>query len=224
MSRRGGPNIAVVTGTVEGAGRRPPCAQPVAGRRGDQTTSRNDHLCDLMAAIGSDRDDAAFTELFHDLAPRVRRLLVCRGASLALAEELTQETMLSVWRHAASFDRRRASVATWVFTIARNKQLDLPRGGSRLNEAVQEPPEPAWSATPPDAEEILHSKQSGELLHNALMGLPREQEAVLRQAFCEAKSHREIAAEQALPLGTVKSRIRLALAHLRTSLPMAELR
>jgi RNA polymerase sigma-70 factor, ECF subfamily len=73
-------------------------------------------------------------------------------------------------------------------------------------------------------ERVLHAKQCGEILHRALVALPRAQQQAVRQAFCEAKSHREIAAEQALPLGTVKSRIRLALAHLRASLPTAELR
>ena len=176
-------------------------------------------LCDLMETIGADRDHAAFTELFQDLAPRVRRLLVHRGVSWPVAEELTQETMLAVWRHAAMFDRRRASVPTWVLTIARNKQLDLPRAAQA-----------AWAlqlqlpAAAPDGEEILRSKQSGEILHHAIGALPREQGQALRQAFCEAKSHRDIAAEQGLPLGTVKSRIRLALARLRTSLPMGELR
>jgi RNA polymerase sigma-70 factor (ECF subfamily) len=186
--------------------------------------SRDDHLCDLMETIGADRDHTAFTELFHDLAPRVRRLLVHRGVSWPVAEELTQETMLAVWRHAAMFDRRRASVPTWVFTIARNKQLDLPRAVSRRNEVAGDPSKPQLSAAPPDGEQILHSKQSGEILHRAISALPSEQEQALRQAFCEAKSHREIAAEQGLPLGTVKSRIRLGLAHLRTSLPAAELR
>ena len=192
--------------------------------RGDGRSSLETRLSDLVEAIGGRRDQAAFTELFDQLAPRVKRLLVRRGASFTIAEDLTQETMLSVWRHAATFDRRRASVSTWVLTIARNKQIDLVRGQRRLHDAGREPLEPESSATEPDCEQILLARQSAEIVHHAIRSLPRAQELLVRQAFCEAKSHREIAAEQALPLGTVKSRIRLALAQLRTSLSEAELR
>ena len=132
--------------------------------------------------------------------------------------------MLSVWRHAESFDRTKATFSTWVLTIARHKQIYQMRAVRRLSEAVWQPPEPELSAAPPDGEQVLHSKQSAAILHRAIRRLPRGQGQVLQQAFGAAKSHRKIAAEQALPIGTVKSRIRLALAHLRTSLPMAELR
>jgi RNA polymerase sigma-70 factor (ECF subfamily) len=194
------------------------------GHHGDGPSSIEARLSDLVEAIGGCRDQAAFTELFGQLAPRVKRLLVRRGASFAMADDLTQETMLSVWRHAATFDRRRASVSTWVLTIARNKQIDLVRGQRRLNDAGWELLEPESPASEPDCERILLARQSTEILHHAIGRLPRTQELVVRQAFWEARSHREIAAEQALPLGTVKSRIRLALAQLRTSLSEAELR
>jgi RNA polymerase sigma-70 factor (ECF subfamily) len=194
------------------------------GHHGDGPSSIEARLSDLVETIGGRRDQAAFTELFDQLAPRVKHLLVRRGASFAMADDLTQETMLSVWRHAATFDRRRASVSTWVLTIARNKQIDLVRGQRRLNDAGWELLEPESPASEPDCERILLARQSTEILHHAIGRLPRTQELVVRQAFCEARSHREIAAEQALPLGTVKSRIRLALAQLRTSLSEAELR
>jgi RNA polymerase sigma-70 factor, ECF subfamily len=211
------------TASVPRTCRQRACTRRVASRRADWLTSRDDRLSALIAAIGEARDHSAFTELFQELAPQVKRLLLRRGASWALAEDLTQETMLSVWRNAGAFDRRRASVSTWVCTIARNKQLDLLRGVRRRGEAAWEPPAQE-SAAPPDGEEIVHSKQSAEILHRAIGTLPRGQERVVKQAFGEAKTHREIATELALPLGTVKSRLRLALAHLRTSLPMAELR
>ncbi len=191
---------------------------------GDARTAIETRLSDLVEAVGGHRDHAAFSELFDHLVPRVRYLLVRRGVNFAMAEELAQETMLSVWRHAATFDRERASVSTWVLTIARNKQIDLARGLRRLNDAGWQLPEPESSAAEPDLEQILLSRQSAEILHHAIKSLPQEQELLLRQAFCEAKTHREIAAERALPLGTVKSRIRLALAQLRTSLSEAELR
>ena len=201
-----------------------PSAGRASGCRGEPRTSSDEHLCGLMEAIGEDRDCAAFTELFQHLAPRVRRLLLRRGASLALAEDMMQETMLAVWRHAATFDRRRASVLTWVLTIARNKHLDLLRTAKRSNRAGPELANPQVSADPPSVEEILSFRQSGRILRDAISTLPWEQGEALRQAFYEAKSHREIAVEQTLPLGTVKSRIRLALGQLRTRLPMAQLR
>lgn len=191
--------------------------------RGDGRAVAETRPCDLLEAVGSDRNHAAFTELFHLLAPRVKRVLVRRGASSALAEELTQETMMAVWRHAATFDRRRASALTWVLTIARNKQLDLVRRVTRFNgkELAQAKREP--SAAQPDLEQILHAKQSSRILQDAITVLPREQGLLVREAFGKAKTHREIAAEQALPLGTVKSRLRLALAHLRANLPACDL-
>lgn len=156
--------------TAPSPGRRPACARPLAGRRGGRRTARDDRLCDLIEAIGGDRDHAAFTELFRQLASSVKNLLQCRGASWAVAEELMQETMLSVWRHAATFDRRRASVSTWVLTIAGNKQLDLVRGERRLREETWQPPDPA----PPDGEQVLHAKQSGQILHCAIQTLSRD--------------------------------------------------
>ena len=194
---------------------------PSDGRAG---TVHNHHLSDLLDAVGKARDRAAFAQLFRRLAPVVMRLLIARGVSPTVAEELLQETMLVVWRHAATFDRRRASASTWVSAIARNKHLDLVRAAKRAAVAGYEP----WIQCLPDSEpsvdDILGARQRGRRLREAVKALPREQEEVLRKAFYEERSHREIAAEQQLPLGTVKSRIRLALAHLRTSAPIAALR
>jgi RNA polymerase sigma-70 factor (ECF subfamily) len=191
--------------------------------RGDGRAVAESRLCDLLEAIGAERSHVAFSDLFHRLAPRVKRALVRRGASLALAEELTQETMLAVWRHAATFDRRRASALTWVLTIARNKQLDLIRRATRFKGEELAQAEQERSAAQPDLEQILHAKQSSRILQDAITVLPREQGLLIREAFGKDKTHREIAAEQALPLGTVKSRLRLALAHLRASLPASDL-
>lgn len=191
--------------------------------RGDGRAVAESRLCDLLEAIGTERSHVAFSDLFHRLAPRVKRALVRRGASLALAEELTQETMLAVWRHAATFDRRRASALTWVLTIARNKQLDLIRRVTRWQGTDLAQAAVARPAVQPELEQILHAKQSGQILQDAITALPREQGLLVREAFAKAKTHREIAAEQGLPLGTVKSRLRLALAHLRANLPASDL-
>ena len=187
---------------------------------GDALMGRQDDL----VARARRGDDRAFEQIFEQHHRFVYRFLHSMLGDAGRAEELTQETMLSVWRHAKAFDRRQASVWTWVVTIARNKQIDHGRGVRRLSAAAWELREPDLPAAPPDGEQILRSKQSGEILYRAIGALAPEQQELLRVAFCEAKSHRDIAAEQGLPLGTVKSRIRLALARLRTSLPMGELR
>lgn len=191
---------------------------------GDARVSVNERLCDLMEAVRFDRDPAAFTGLFHQLAPRIKRLQVGHGASPATAEDLAQEAMLAVWRRAETFDPRRASVSTWAITIARNKQIDLLRGASRRHDVAWSPTAADVPADDPDPELSLHHEQSGSIVRRAVRSLPPAQEQVLSKAFGEAKSHREIAAELGLPLGTVKSRIRLALAHLRATLPLADLR
>lgn len=199
-------------------------SQGAANRGVDARVSENERLCDLMEAVRVDRDPTAFTSLFHHLAPRITRLQMSYGASAATAEDLAQEAMLAVWRRAETFDGRRASVATWARTIARNKQIDLLRNANRRHDVPWAPTAADVPAGDPDPELSLHLEQSGEIVRRAVQSLPRAQEQVLRKAFGEAKSHRQIAAELGVPLGTVKSRIRLALAHLRATLPLAALR
>jgi RNA polymerase sigma factor (sigma-70 family) len=201
-------------------------SQTAASRRtpGDARVSKNERLGNLMEAVRVDRDPTAFADLFHHLAPRIKRLQVMHGASRAAAEDLAQEAMLAVWRHAETFDARRASVTTWTTRIARNKQIDLLRAASRRPDSPWAPTAEDMPADDPDPELGLHREQSGAIVRRAVQRLPRAQEQVLHKAFAEAKSHREIAAELGLPLGTVKSRIRIALAHLRATLPLADLR
>jgi RNA polymerase sigma factor (sigma-70 family) len=201
-------------------------SRTAAGRRapGGARISRDERLCDLMEAVRIDRDATAFTDLFHHLAPRIKRVQARHGASAAAAEDLAQEAMLAVWRRAETFDFRRASVATWAITIARNKQIDLLRGAHRRHDVPWAPTAADVPVGDPDPELSLHLAESGKIVRQAVQSLPRAQEQILRKAFDEAKSHRQIAAELGVPLGTVKSRMRLALAHLRATLPLADLR
>ena len=168
---------------------------------------------DLVEAIGRDRDRQAFAELFRRFAPRLKAYLLRHGAPDGSAEELVQEAMLTVWRRADAFDRRQAGVATWLFTIARNKRIDRLR---RERRPEIEPDDPALVGdAAPTADGAIAAGQASRRLHRALGRLPEEQAAVLRMAFFEDRTHSDIAAATALPLGTVKSRIRLALARLR---------
>lgn len=168
-----------------------------------------------ILAIAHRRDRAAFTLLFARFAPRIKTFLMRRGASDATAEELAQETMLAVWRKAERFDPSKGSAEAWIFTIARNAAIDAGRrqlglASARL-ELENEPP----GDKPVLGDEALVAAQSADRLTVAMRALPGDQVEVLRLAFFEDISHSEIASRLHLPLGTVKSRLRLAVQRLR---------
>ncbi len=171
---------------------------------------------DLIVAIGASQDRSAFAGLFSHFAPRVKAYLVKTGSDSSAADELTQEVMLLVWRKAARYDPAQASAATWIYTIARNKRIDKFRRERNLELDFDDPifaPEPERL---PDHR--LETAEQNLRLKAAIETLPEEQGSLLKLAFYEGKSHSVIAAEVALPLGTVKSRLRLALARLRNTL------
>ena len=169
-----------------------------------------------ILAVAAERDRAAFAALFGHFAPRVKRYLLGLGAGVGLAEDLAQETLLAVWRKAEQFDPAKAEAATWIFTIARNLRIDAVR---RERHPEVDPDDPLLVPAPPeDALERLAAAERSARIVRALGTLPAEQAAVVRLAFLEDKAHREIERELGLPLGTVKSRLRLALARLRKSL------
>ena len=179
-----------------------------------------EHLADLVEAIAGSGDREAFASLFQYFAPRVKAYLLRLGAQDGMAEELMQETMLTIWRRAATFDRSRSSVSTWLFTIARNRRIDMLRKERRPEFDPNDPAlVPAESVTQDDH---VEAQQRDERLRAAVETLPAEQAELIQQAFFADKSHREIAAESGLPLGTVKSRIRLALARLRAAVDDGE--
>jgi RNA polymerase sigma-70 factor (ECF subfamily) len=170
-------------------------------------------LC--IAAIAKGRDKQAFAALFSHFAPRVKSYLLRCRLDAALAEELAQETLLTVWRKAATFDPQRAAVSTWIFTIARNLRFDAVKGAPHPD-AIEEYPL-LESLDPLPADALLTSERE-EKTRRALTDLPEDQAEVVRLSFFEDKPHSEIAAQLGIPLGTVKSRLRLAFARLKTSL------
>lgn len=174
-------------------------------------------MAEFMARVARDRDRVAFATLFTHYAPRIKAYLMRRGGDPVKAEELVQETMLTVWRKAERFDATQASVATWVFTIARNKSIDALR---RERRPAVDFDDPALVASPgaPSAEASLSMQQRNSLLIEAIKTLPDDQAHLLRLAFFDEKTHTAIAEEESLPLGTVKSRLRLALAKLRMAM------
>jgi RNA polymerase sigma-70 factor (ECF subfamily) len=170
-----------------------------------------------MRAVAESADRPAFAALFRHFAPRIKSFLVRGGASEALAEELAQETMVVMWRRAASFDPARAQVSTWLYTIARNLRIDSHRrtAGRPVDTPDDWDPEqqPADAHLTPD--ELLQATQSERRVRQALAELPPEQAQVLRLSFFDEQPHGRIAQDLGIPLGTVKSRIRLAVTQLR---------
>ncbi|MEL6642333.1 MAG: sigma-70 family RNA polymerase sigma factor [Pseudomonadota bacterium] len=161
--------------------------------------------------IQEERDQTAFAELFAHFAPRVKAFLMKSGASETLAEECTQEAMATLWRKANLFDPSRASVSTWIFTIARNRRIDMLRKQRR-----PEPEDLPWGPeAEPAPEDVIALQQESAQLGEALSQLPQEQRELIEKAYFGDLSHSQIAAETGLPLGTIKSRIRLALERLR---------
>jgi RNA polymerase sigma-70 factor (ECF subfamily) len=173
-------------------------------------------MADLLQRVAANGDVEAFKALFEAYAPRVKAYMLRQGADAATAEELAQETLLAVWRKAGLYSDEKGSATTWIFTIARNLRID------RLRKEV------AWQPLPennderpsedPSPEEDLSERERGEKVRAMLAELPPDQSEVVNLAFIEGLSHSEIAKKLDLPLGTVKSRMRLAYHKIRDAL------
>lgn len=167
-----------------------------------------------VTRIRDHQDRAAFAALFAHFAPRIKGFLMKSGSEAALAEECAQDVMVTVWHKAHLFDPARASAATWIFTVARNRRIDLLRRQRR-----PEPEELPWGPeAEPDQADALALKQESARLRLAVKSLPETQRALIEQAFFGDLTHSQIAARSGLPLGTIKSRIRLALGRLRNAM------
>jgi len=177
--------------------------------------ARSDEWSECLVLIANKQDRAAFTRLFRHFAPLMKAFAYA-GSPLAAshADELVQEVMLKVWQKAASFDPERASASTWIYTIARNCRTDLYRRLQKFDTALaaedvlgEEHSEEAFIT--------LHIRRSAERLRQLMAQLPPDQAQILGKVYMEGKSHSEVAGELDIPLGTVKSRVRLALQKLQ---------
>ena len=170
-------------------------------------------LNDLVLAVARQRSRTAFAARFAHFAPRLKSYLMRLGAEAGQDEELVQDVMLQVWHRAETFDPAQANASTWVFTIARNKRIDAIRRERRPEIDLSDPalvPEPVEAA-----DRTLETGQENARLNAAIGSLPNEQAELLRLAYYEDKPHSTISAERGIPLGTVKSRLRLAVDRLR---------
>ncbi len=205
MAMDGNPTIeAYGTARVIAAKRR------AAGAMSSMTDNHPDWAA-LVRRIDTDKDRKAFATVFELFAPRVKGFLMRSGAGEQMAEECAQEVMATLWQKAHMFDPARASVSTWIYTIARNKKIDALRRQKR-----PEPEDLPWGPeAEPDQEDVVNLQQESERLAKAIAELPEKQKFLIEKAYFGELSHSEIAEVTGLPLGTIKSRIRLALERLR---------
>lgn len=181
---------------------------------GAQALPERTTLSDCIVAIAASADRNAFAVVFAHFAPRVKTYLMRHGAAAGLAEDVTQETMLAVWRKARLFDPTKADAAAWIFAIARNMRIDALRR-ERRPELPDDPmlvPEQEMAS-----DDRMQADQRAQRISQAIAELPAEQAEVVRLSYYEDKAHREIEADLGIPLGTVKSRLRLALMRLRAA-------
>ena len=185
----------------------PPCVIPFSSMM---------KQADWIRAIAERKDRTAFSALFSCYAPRLRAYLRRSSLDDTIVEELIQDVMLTVWRQAASYKPERAAVSTWIFTIARNRRID------RLRKAARPEPEPDTPGVLPTAaaspDDAAAAARRAERLRAALETLPDEQAAILHRMYFDGASQREIAQEMDVPVGTIKSRVRLAMKRLREAL------
>jgi RNA polymerase sigma-70 factor (ECF subfamily) len=167
----------------------------------------------LAKAVADQRDQQAFSVLFDYFAPRLKSWLLRQRMPATEAEELVQEVMIVLWHKAGLYDPARSSLSTWLFRIARNRRIDLQR---RARARVLDEDDPTLQpAAEIGADEAVANDDRDAHVRAAVSQLPEEQREMLRAAFFLGQSHSEIAEATGLPLGTVKSRIRLAFGKLK---------
>ena len=180
------------------------------------TSPDRQRFAELRAAIALEQCRDSFTELFEYFAPRLKSYMMQLGTEAGEAEELAQEVMITVWRKAGQFDPEKASASTWIFRIARNRRIDAHR---RTRKPELDPDDPMLRPEDPEQPDTLLSRADlEETVRRELETLPPEQLELLKAAFYQGLTHSEIAKAFDLPLGTVKSRIRLAFNRLRGQL------
>ncbi|WP_299938163.1 sigma-70 family RNA polymerase sigma factor [uncultured Pelagimonas sp.] len=187
---------------------------PKSGKPLPEQSQKTSELTVWLIAVRDNRDRAAFAQLFDYFAPRLKGFVMRSGMGSAQAEEIVQDVMLTVWRKASMFDPHRAQASAWIYQIARNRQIDIIRKEHRPipDELAQDP------GSEPDASQILAFDQEAEQLKTAIDQLGPDQKDMIEKAYLGDLTHQEISAQTGLPLGTVKSRIRLGLRRLRKEL------
>ena len=162
-------------------------------------------LSELMVKVKNDRDQIAFSNLFDFLAPKLKAYFIQNGLSADISEELTQEVMSIIWSKSDRYDSSKSAVTTWVYTIARNKKVDFFRKSAKINVNDDDIREFLYEN---GDEDKLSRKEAAEQVNRINKELNQDQRKMIKMNFFENKSHKKIAEELEIPLGTVKSRIR----------------
>ena len=181
---------------------------------------RQDDWSTLLSQVGKHRDRQAFIKLFKHFAPLIKGYSLSKGVAAGpeSSDELVQEVMLKVWQKAPSFDPRKAAASTWIYTIARNCRIDLLRRSAKHPTSSVEADD-VWQQDDENGPySLLQHTRNQDSIRSSFRQLPSEQSHILTKVYMEGKSHSEVARELDLPLGTVKSRVRLALKKLQVTL------
>ena len=185
-------------------------------KKSNNEISTSQNFSELLVKVANVQDKAAFSEIFIHFAPRVKSYMMKLGSDETMAEELAQQVLLQIWRKARLFDPKKAAASTWIFRIARNLRIDgLRREKHFLVDDFD------FTRVPDDKEnqeDLIGQEENANIVRNALSGLSNDQATALRLSFYDGLSHADIAIRLGLPLGTVKSRIRLAFSKLRVTL------
>ena len=175
-----------------------------------------DEQSSWIVAVAERRDRKAFKQLFDYFAPRIKGFCQNNGSTSDRADEVVQEAFVNIWRKAELFDPGKASAGAWIFAIARNSRIDLIR---KENRPEVDTTDPFFDQSEPENPlAVLETERRSKKLRSFVKDLPAEQQQVLKLSFFEEKAHSEIANELGIPLGTVKSRIRLAFKRIRSEL------
>lgn len=189
----------------------------MADNRNDQNRRAQElYFGQLLQRVANQRDKASFGTLFDHFAPRIKSFMLRKGVASQQAEDLVQETMIAVWTKAGLFDAERGSVTTWIFTIARNLRIDRIRRESSM--PLTELGDYDEADDEPGSDAVLSRKQEDTQVGMALKSIPADQREILMLAYVDDFSQSEIAQRLNMPLGTVKSRMRLAYGHMRKML------
>ena len=186
-----------------------------------QSVSEDMNFEDMLVDVGQNKNKESFIGLFNHFAPRIKSFLMKGGLNEGTADDLAQDTMLTLWNNAENFDPSKAAASTWIFTIARNKRIDALRKSSRVQLSDIEDQTIADDGRSP-AQKVYCREKSAKI-SQAMKDLPQEQFELVKKSFFEDKSHSAIAKETGIPLGTVKSRIRSALDTMRHKSGVKEL-
>lgn len=171
-----------------------------------------------LAAIADKKDARALSDLFKVYGPKLKGWLMARGVGSGTAEDIVQDVMIKVWTRAEMFDPSKASFATWVYRMTRNKWIDHKRKHGRMDVRDPEMMKIIADDEVPSAETSFMTQESTDILREQIALLSEAQQMAIRMAFLEFKTHKQISAETGLPLGTVKTRIRSAMQALKINM------